>query len=237
MTERKLTPEEVDSLLDFCTRHYVPEYDLQVELVDHLASGIENQWAENPDLPFQVALNNTFDQFGIFGFSKIKSQKEKELRRKYRNLFWKYTLEFFRLPKILLTILLTIVLFALYRVASNFYAITLSMLVLLILVNLWYVFLLFPRKYKIETVDNKSFVLINYLKGDQLGISILFQIPIQGMGMMKNFNYSYLNQPLITLIASFIIVCFGVLTYVYLFVLPANIRAHFIDQYPQFVKS
>ena len=76
MEARKLTEEEIDRLFGFCTKHYVPEYDLQVELVDHLASGIEDQWAENPDIPFPVALNKTFGRFGIFGFSKIKSQKE-----------------------------------------------------------------------------------------------------------------------------------------------------------------
>lgn len=78
MEIRKLTDDEIERLFSFCAKHYVPEYDLQIELVDHLASGIEEQWLKNPELPFPIALNNTFDKFGIYGFGKIKSQKEKE---------------------------------------------------------------------------------------------------------------------------------------------------------------
>jgi hypothetical protein len=41
METRKLTEDEVDRLFAFCAKHYVPEYDLQLELVDHLATAIE----------------------------------------------------------------------------------------------------------------------------------------------------------------------------------------------------
>lgn len=57
---RTVTQQETEELFKFCREHYVYHYDLQVELVDQLASSIEEQW-------------ETFRKFGIHGFSKTKS--------------------------------------------------------------------------------------------------------------------------------------------------------------------
>ena len=236
MEARKLTEEEVDRLFNFCTKHYVPEYDLQVELVDHLASGIEEQWVNDPAIPFPVALNKTFDGFGIFGFSKIKSQKEKELRRKYRKLFWKFTLEFYKLPKVILTFALTFALFSLYLLVNNYLGVTLLILGLIIATNLFYLFWLYPRKHKINTTENKSFMLINYLKNRQTGINFFMQIPLQSGQWIEHFNFGYFNHQVILFFVSLAIVMLGILIYVFLFVMPVKIREHFTEQFPQFVK-
>lgn len=235
MSERKLTEEETNRLFDFCRKHYVPEYDLQIELVDHLASGIEVQWVTNPSLPFPVALNNTFDKFGIFGFSKIKAQKEKELHRKYRHLFWQYTLEFYKLPKIIMTIALTIILFSIYRVVNNFFWVTVPIFASIIVFDLVYLLWIYPKKYKIRTTEGKSFILINYLKSRQVGINIVFQIPLQSIQLLDRFNYSYLNNLTLMFISSLLLVSIGILLYVYFIVLPVKIREHFTQQFPQFI--
>jgi len=237
MTERKLTEEEIDQLFGFCQKHFVPEYDLQIELVDHLASGIEVQWLENPSLPFPVALNNTFNKFGIFGFSKIKTQKEKELYQKYRHLFWQYTLEFYKLPKIIMTFAITLLLFSIYRVINNFYWVTVPIFVSILIFDLLYLFWIYPRKYKIKTAEGKSFVLINYLKSRQVGINLVLQIPLQGIQLLDHFNYSYLNNHTLMFISSLLLVSLGILLYVYFIVLPVKIREHFTEQFPQFVIS
>jgi hypothetical protein len=44
MEERRLTPDEIDELFAFCSKRNVKEYEIQVELVDHLASSIEIQF-------------------------------------------------------------------------------------------------------------------------------------------------------------------------------------------------
>jgi hypothetical protein len=48
----KLTAEQIDHVFTFTRQHYVEWYDLQSELVDHLANAIETQWQENPKLSF-----------------------------------------------------------------------------------------------------------------------------------------------------------------------------------------
>lgn len=52
----KLNAEQVERLYAFTRQHYVEYYDLQTELVDHLANAIEEQWQKNPKLSFDAAL-------------------------------------------------------------------------------------------------------------------------------------------------------------------------------------
>ena len=56
----QLTTSQIDQLFIFTRQHYVEWYDLQSELVDHLANAIETDWQENPTLSFEAALNKEF---------------------------------------------------------------------------------------------------------------------------------------------------------------------------------
>jgi len=44
MNEWKLTPEQIEELFAFCSKRNVKEYEIQAELVDHMASSIEIQF-------------------------------------------------------------------------------------------------------------------------------------------------------------------------------------------------
>lgn len=101
----KLTTQQIGQLYTFTRQHYVEWYDLQSELVDHLANAIETQWKENPELTFDEVLNKEFGKFGVFGFMGVVEEKQKFLGKKYRKLIWKYYADFFRLPKIIVTFL------------------------------------------------------------------------------------------------------------------------------------
>ncbi len=67
----KLTDFQIQQLYTFTQKHYVDWYDVQTELVDHLANGIETQLEENPNLSFDDALKLEFKKFGIMGFSSV----------------------------------------------------------------------------------------------------------------------------------------------------------------------
>ena len=99
----KLTTQQIDQLYTFTRQHYVEWYDVQSELVDHLANAIETQWKENPELTFDAVLNKEFGKFGVFGFMGVVEERQKLLAKKYNRLIWKYYREFFKLPKIILT--------------------------------------------------------------------------------------------------------------------------------------
>lgn len=105
---KKVSDEEIEKLYAFTRKHFVDYYDLQVELVDHLANAIEEKWQQWPHLSFDDALKAEFKKFGIFGFTGIVEKRQLALQKKYNKLLWGYFKEFFRLPKIMLTIALIV---------------------------------------------------------------------------------------------------------------------------------
>ncbi|MFT4203420.1 MAG: hypothetical protein QM610_05850 [Chitinophagaceae bacterium] len=99
-----LTKEQIDQLFQFCQRHSVRYYDVQSELVDHLATAIESQMNENSNIPFDEAVHNVYKAFGATGFGKYLSEKEKQVQRKLSKERRKILLTFFTPPKVILTL-------------------------------------------------------------------------------------------------------------------------------------
>ena len=83
-----LSKEQIEQLFIFTQKKFVHWYDLQVELVDHLANKIEAEMAANKALSFERALGNVYASFGIFGFAKIVSEKQEALRKANNKLLW-----------------------------------------------------------------------------------------------------------------------------------------------------
>lgn len=107
----KLTNQQIDRLYEFTRKHYVEYYDLQTELVDHLANDVETIWKESPSTSFQNALETSFKKFGIFGFMNIVEQKRCQLIKRYFKILLSSIKQWFQLPKILFTITGTIILY------------------------------------------------------------------------------------------------------------------------------
>ena len=57
---KNLSAEQIERLYVFTRQHYVEYYDVQTELVDHLASAIEKHWQEDPDQDFETLLQKEF---------------------------------------------------------------------------------------------------------------------------------------------------------------------------------
>ena len=86
---RKTHPEEIEQLYEFTRRHYVEYYDVQTELVDHLASAMDANWEMEPGLSFEENLQQEFRKFGVFGFSQVVDKKRRALEKRYFRLIWK----------------------------------------------------------------------------------------------------------------------------------------------------
>lgn len=71
----KLTKAQIEKLYLFTRQHYVEHYDVQTELVDHLANDIESILKEKPYLSFEKARDVSFKKFGVFGFMEIVDVK------------------------------------------------------------------------------------------------------------------------------------------------------------------
>ncbi|KAA2219224.1 hypothetical protein [Maribacter flavus] len=111
----KLTQNQIEELFKFTRAHYVEYYDLQLELVDHLANGIEKQWEENPGLTFEEAKNREFKKFGVFGFQDVINERRKAMSKKYRGIIWGHFKEWWSLPRIIATLTFVMVIFTMLK--------------------------------------------------------------------------------------------------------------------------
>jgi len=104
-----LTEKQIEELFRFCEKKFVRQYDLQLELVDHLAERIEEEMAADSKLSFEDALQKVYKGFGIFGFAHIVQDRSNMLYKRNKKLWWAQVKSFFVLPRILLTLSLGLV--------------------------------------------------------------------------------------------------------------------------------
>jgi hypothetical protein len=241
MNDRKLTEEQIDDLFLFCEYHNVKYYDLQVEMIDHLASAIEEKWKENPALLFQDVLNSGYKEFGIYGFSKIKQMKEKELKRKYFNLRNRYIREFFRLPKILLTVAIAVALSILFRLSND------KVLAYLIFFGIYliglsvYLFIIYPKQFKIKLIDEKKLLLLDYfnsLKGNILHFGVL-PLNIFTLSVICttrfNINLPFADSSIYDFILALLMTLFGISMVAMATHIPVRIKNDILHLYPQII--
>jgi hypothetical protein len=65
----QLTTSQIDKLFTFTRQHFVEYYDLQSELVDHLANSIEAQ-EQFPKRTFEEALNIEFEIWHLWFYGR-----------------------------------------------------------------------------------------------------------------------------------------------------------------------
>jgi hypothetical protein len=99
----KLTKTHIEELYKFTRKHFVEHYDVQTELVDHLANDIEEIWVTQQHLSFQEARDKSFKKFGIFGFMDVVEAKQKQMNKRYWKIIIRFVKEWFSVPKVLTT--------------------------------------------------------------------------------------------------------------------------------------
>ncbi|NOR27483.1 MAG: hypothetical protein GQ540_03025, partial [Lutibacter sp.] len=115
----KLSEKQIQQLYKFTRQHYVEYYDVQTELVDHLANNIEHIWQEQPKLSFEDAKTISFKKFGIFGFMDVLEARSKALNIKYWKLVWKIFKQFFNVPHIIISISIFLILLVGFQFISS----------------------------------------------------------------------------------------------------------------------
>ncbi len=173
-----LNTEQIEALFAFVQKKRVRHYDLQVELVDHLASSIEGLWKENPDVSFEKALQKVYKRFGVTGFSRVILEKKKALTKLAWRWAFAYLKSWLRIPQ-LLFLVLTIISFSkllLWLPASETVGLTIF-IVLMLLLSIWF----FINKRRNENTIKKRFLILEgaagsgALFGGVIGCSV--QIP------------------------------------------------------------
>jgi hypothetical protein len=231
MNELKLTPEQIEELHEFCIYRSIWHYDVQVELVDHLASAIEEHWKTNPKLSFQDALYEVDQKFGSHaGFVIIRQEKEKALRKKYRRLLWRFVADYYKFPKIMITLSLLLGIFTVLQVTKNDQWIVGSLLIFSWLFSMFYVFYHFPQKIKIKVVEGHQFMLNEI---GRVGLASKTMLLLNG-SLYAIIRYPGNFSTTGSLVFSALISLYLVLLYGDCFFIPKKIHEHFKEQFPQF---
>jgi hypothetical protein len=241
MTPRKLTPNEIKGLFLFCRKQKVKYYDVQLELVDHLASCIEEIWKTQPEIQFQDALTKIYLSFGVNGFLNVEKTKKKELRKKYSRLIWTYLIEFYRLPKIIFTIFLVAALFFAFKSVTDLAMLNVAFLAFSFIGLLSFYTINYKRKIKIDLTQKMSFLLLDYSNAmavSMIGsIFLLFDVVLLVTSFPNIIGYQIPSGNLTYLVLSFFYVLALLVVWVSWVYIPQQIKADFIREYPQFVKA
>lgn len=226
----KLTPQQIDRLYQFTRQHYVEWYDLQTELVDHLANSIELQWQENPKIDFEDALKIEFKKFGVFGFMDVVEKRQAALNKKYNKIVWMHFKEFFTIPKILISLFSFLLLFFIFR----FYIyskVTILICFFVILTSFWMGLFRQSRNQKKrnkKTGKKWLFKEIIFGHGSAAGLSY---IPIQ---IVLNIDFNDNLGVLKATFFSLLIVSMALGEYIILVIIPSKAEQYLNETYPEY---
>ncbi len=233
---KKLTEEQVAKLFAFCQKNEIYAFDLQIEIVDHLASSIEEQWQGNPELTFGWALKNALDKFGKTRLKKLEHKLRRQLKQNFNRILFSYLLEYFRWPKIVITVIVFLSIFTLLQFTNNNFRILLFISIPVSLFSIYYHFFIFPKKFDINITNNKTFELIDYLKNINARIGSVAQLPFILLIASNDAGMRSSNTIKMEILIAFLFSLLLVFFYGHFFFLPQKIREYFFRNYSEFAK-
>lgn len=223
---KKITEEQYEQLFAFVRKHYVEYYDLQCELADHLANGIEALWEQNPHLSFDDALQREFKKFGIFGFMQVVEQRQAALHKKYTRLLWHYGKDFLRLPKIFLSIGLVVGMYTVVTFSPVAYSAMLLLLMVLSAIKLTGMY----RGYRKRVKQTGKRWLLEDLIYRGGGMGTLLVLPYQ----LADFVFEGFVPAYASVLLAAWFVAVALYQYVILFVIPSKAKEHLLATYPEY---
>ncbi len=99
MSQKLLSKEQIALLHDYLKRGNVIYYDVQIELVDQVASFIEAQWLIDPEQSFETVSSLAFSTIPVFAIAK---ERQKILINSYWKSVWRNFIYSFKLPNFLI---------------------------------------------------------------------------------------------------------------------------------------
>ena len=227
--EIKVNETQTERLYRFTREHFVEYYDLQTELVDHLAQGIEAQWKENLKLDFEDALQKEFKKFGIFGFSDVVSERQAAMSKRYNTFIWRHFKEYFRLPKIILTISAIMVLFATFIQMTKYRE--------FVFFTIWILYALIYflgyRKSLKKQKPNKKWMMAEMIHQYGSSMSIIpayLQIPYYLSIYEPSLIY---NNYIMGIYCIVMVLCF-IINHIMIYVIPQKAEVYLMETYPEY---
>jgi len=228
----KLTEHQINELYIFTRKHYVYHYDVQTELVDHLANDIERIWIASPKISFEEARDTSFKKFGVFGFMDVITAKQKQMNKRYWKIIWRFVKEWFTPPKLLITVSIFISVYILlqFPISSYFILGALSIGVIAEIVMLFKVRK--KRKFKEENKE-KIFLLEDMIGSTKNGYTGLVFINLFNIVSTSRLDFSDSGlfwQLLFSGAITLLIILFNVVNYV----LPQKAQELLEENHPEY---
>lgn len=185
-----LTDEQIQELYAYCKRKNILYYDIQVEIVDHMANAIEEKMNLNPALSFKEALEEVHVSFGSFGLKEIVESKTEAMRKQYnkthRRLFWRY----FTPPKLTLTALVFFAVVMLERMIP--FQFLIYVLIVTALISMYFFFSLQNKKHRVGKSQQKKLLMTDRQYFDYTSVFtslLIFILPrLFEMGALGNLD-------------------------------------------------
>ena len=232
----KLTETDIKELYKFTRQHYVYFYDVQTELVDHLANDIENIWIEKPNLSFEQARDISFKKFGIFGFMDVVEKKQNEMNKKYFKTILRFAKEWFRLPKIILTTLIVIVFYYIQELPNAYY--TYVSIYSFIIISEAIVLIINKKKSRKQfKVTGKKWMFQNIIQINGIGNSVLIIFYVFKFSVQNNAQDFLLLGNFSRILSALVISVVLILGYIILIVIPQKAEELLEETYPEYKLS
>jgi|SRR5690625_197859 len=196
---RKVNQKEIEQLYDFTRQHYVEYFDLQTELVDHLATGIEKNWQENPEMDFEKNLQQEFKKFGVFGFMKVIESHQKAMNKRYWKIIWREVKNELAKPKVLfLNILLFLIPYSLFFSPLGFNILK-GIILALVIAAIAYTFR--ENKKQEQKKKSQNIYLLEVMISQAQSNALLFNLSLQVVLFAGNSTIYQTNWWLALLVA------------------------------------
>lgn len=224
---RKVTAEEIERLYDFTRKHYVEYHDVQTELVDHLASGMDTNWEKKPELSFEENLQREFKNFGVFGFSEVVEKKSRALEKRYFRLVWKEMKQQLGNPRVLASFLVTFA--GILLMLKYVPPILLASIVFLGYGLLLYLMYTSSREWKRKKKKGEKIYLLEVFILNTGGYFSLSYIPFQ----LFYFSDLSWSEQWVHLAAALVFSILAFLLYICIYVFPRKRDQILREQYPE----
>jgi ABC-type multidrug transport system fused ATPase/permease subunit len=228
----KISESQIEDLYQFTRKHFVYHFDVQTELVDHLANDIEEIWLENPKFSFEEARDKSFKKFGIFGFMDVIEAKQKQMNKRYWKIMWRFVKEWFTLPKVVTTVLIFLVIFSVLKIQFSEF-ILLGALLILTVFDIINQLKLRKQQKKKEQKQEKIFLLEAMIGQTRNGFSGLAFINFFNLINLTKVSFSSLEIHWVILI-SFSATIVVILFYVTGYVIPQKAEELLQETYPEY---
>ena len=230
-----LTAEQIEHLFNFTRKKYVRYYDLQVELVDHLASAIEDEMLLDSNVSFENALQTVYKRFGITGFSKVVTQKRSALEKYWRKRMLSYMKEYFRIPKIILLVCLTGIIYQVFQLMKYLnitsFAWVIPIFLLLFIGGEWY-YVKTLNKTKFDS--QKDLLTVESFNGMMfLPSFVLTQIMLHFLIQGNFFESEWWVMIILATLISFLLIFY----HACLFVFPQWLKEEVETKYPNYISA